>query len=112
MSIVGMSNNSFVKALFVMLAVAAMSVMIPREAAAKHKQHIAHHHVVSEQARNAQADTFPQSTSMGAMRYYGGPKSPMWREVSAAPVSSQPAASSGRMRYYGGPKSPMWREVN
>ncbi|SDN14959.1 hypothetical protein [Afipia sp. GAS231] len=62
-------------------------------------------------------------TRLEPMRYYGGPKSPMWRgsaesqasgghgTVSGRPVQfvlRQPA-SLGPMRYYGGPKSPMWR---
>jgi hypothetical protein len=65
----------------VILAVAAMSLTVPGEAAAKRWRHIAHHHVWSKQAKNAQAAMPPQTTSLGSMRYYGGPKSPMWREV-------------------------------
>lgn len=61
-----------------------------------------------------------QPARLGAMRYYGGPKSPMWRGPAESDLSegrrqlkpvqlvSQPA-SPGAMRYYGGPKSPMWR---
>jgi hypothetical protein len=55
--------------------------MVPDEAAAKRSRHIAHHHVWSKQTKNARAAMPPQTTSLGSMRYYGGPKSPMWREV-------------------------------
>jgi hypothetical protein len=51
-----------------------------------------------------------QTTCLGSMRYYGGPKSPMWRQLNAQPVTLPQTASSGTMRYYGGPKSPMWRQ--
>jgi hypothetical protein len=49
------------------------------EAAAKtHRTHIRH-----LQARSllleSRAQLVPQPASPGAMRYYGGPKSPMWR---------------------------------
>jgi hypothetical protein len=65
----------------VILAASAMSLMVPDEAAAKRSRHIAHHHVWSKQTKNARAAMPPQTTSLGSMRYYGGPKSPMWREV-------------------------------
>jgi hypothetical protein len=64
-----------------------------------------------------------QQARLGPMRYYGGPKSPMWRglgepvaaenagQLSAKSVQlvSQQPSRLGPMRYYGGPKSPMWR---
>ena len=65
----------------VILVVAAISLTVPGEAAAKRSRHIAHHHVWSKQTKNARAAMPPQTTSLGSMRYYGGPKSPMWREV-------------------------------
>jgi hypothetical protein len=37
------------------------------------------------------------------------PQSPVY--ASHAQLVSQPPAQLGQMRYYGGPKSPMWREV-
>jgi hypothetical protein len=50
------------------------------------------------------------------MRYYGGPKSPMWRAPAENEAPAKPAllvrhqpGELGPMRYYGGPKSPMWR---
>lgn len=65
----------------VLLAIAILTAATPGEAAAKHRKHAAHHHAVSKRTQNAQAALFPQTTSLGSMRYYGGPKSPMWREV-------------------------------
>ena len=64
---------------FVMLA-AAMSLTVPGEARAKRWRHIAHHHVWSKHTKNALAAMPPQTTSLGSMRYYGGPKSPMWSD--------------------------------
>lgn len=53
-----------------------------------------------------------QAVQLGTMRYYGGPKSPMWRapvaEVKPTLVAHE-GTHLGPMRYYGGPKSPMWR---
>jgi hypothetical protein len=94
----------------VILAVAAMSLMVPGEASARRSRHIAHHHVLSKQTKRARTAMLPQTTPLGGMRYYGGPKSPMWREVNAQPVTLSQTANSGSMRYYGGPKSPMWRQ--
>jgi hypothetical protein len=66
---------------FVVFAAGVMSVMVAGEAAAKHRRHVARYHGLSKQTVNAQAAMLPQTTSYGSMRYYGGPKSPMWREV-------------------------------
>jgi hypothetical protein len=78
-----------------------------------HRHWHAHHHV------SAPTLVAQEPGALGSMRYYGGPKSPMWRAPATVPsqptVSSQqrvadaPAAHLGAMRYYGGPKSPMWR---
>jgi hypothetical protein len=111
MSIVRVRSTGIAKIGLAMLAAAAMSLMVPGEAAAKRSRHIAHHHVLSKQTKNAWVAMPPQTTRLGSMRYYGGPKSPMWREVSAQPVTVSQTAGSGSMRYYGGPKSPMWRAV-
>jgi hypothetical protein len=62
-------------------ATAILTAAMPGEAAPKYTKHAAHHHVVSKRTQNAQAALLPQTTSLGSMRYYGGPKSPMWREV-------------------------------
>jgi len=94
-----------------LVILAAVAMMVPGEAAAKRSRHFAHHHhVLSRQTKNVQVAMPPQTTSLGSMRYYGGPKSPMWREVNAPSVTVSQTASSGSMRYYGGPKSPMWRQ--
>lgn len=67
---------------------------------------------------NSRQLAMQQPADLQPMRYYGGPKSPMWRGVSAdqeqasakpAHTVSQQATSLAPMRYYGGPKSPMWR---
>jgi hypothetical protein len=34
----------------------------------------------------------------------------MWREVQVADNPAPTAPNHGGMRYYGGPKSPMWRQ--
>ena len=63
-----------------------LMVAVPSEASARHHKHVAHHHHhhhhLSYQAREAQALVAPQvqAVNPGSMRYFGGPKSPMWRE--------------------------------
>jgi hypothetical protein len=52
----------------------------PCEAATGHIKHRAHHQASILHVQNAQA-SLNQSQHLGTMRYYGGPKSPMWREV-------------------------------
>jgi len=61
----------------VLFAAAIAMASVPGEAAAKHFKH---HRALSGEAQNAQA-AMTESSHLGAMRYYGGPKSPMWREV-------------------------------
>jgi hypothetical protein len=110
--------TSTVRMGFVIVVGAIMAIATSGEAAAKHREaHLRHangHHRMFAESR---AEVLPhQPARLGAMRYYGGPKSPMWRgpaesEVSAKPVLvvQQQPARLGQMRYYGGPKSPMWR---
>jgi hypothetical protein len=81
MRIVRVRSTGIAKIGLAMLAAAAMSLMVTGEAAAKRSRHIAHRHVVSKRTRNAWVATPPQTTNLGSMRYYGGPKSPMWRET-------------------------------
>ncbi|WP_024511704.1 hypothetical protein [Bradyrhizobium sp. ARR65] len=50
----------------------------PGEAAARHFKHVADHRAWSRQARAAQA-SLAGTPHLGAIRYYGGPKAPMWR---------------------------------
>ena len=93
---------------FAFLAAAMLVAAMPGEAAAGHIRHIAHHGLHKQPRVQTASDT---GSNLGAMRYYGGPKSPMWREVGIQTASVQPTSSnSGGMRYYGGPKSPMWRQ--
>ncbi len=65
---------------FVVVLGAILAVATSGEAAAKHRKghlHYAHvHHSVA--GSHAQLLT-QQAARLGAMRYYGGPKSPMWR---------------------------------
>jgi hypothetical protein len=49
-------------------------------AAAKHRKHVVRHHRTHASVQMAQAAA-PQPATLGPVRYYGGPKSPMWREV-------------------------------
>ena len=54
----------------------------PVEAAAarhRYRKHVVRDHTVRQPARNAEASAVPQAIGPGPMRYYGGPKSPMWR---------------------------------
>jgi hypothetical protein len=62
---------------FVTLIAAALTAGISGGAIAKaHKRHLHAHHFLSE----SRAQPVPQQpVRLGAMRYYGGPKSPMWR---------------------------------
>jgi hypothetical protein len=61
-------------------ALTAIIVAAPGEATAKYREHVAQHRCACQQVRVVQLAA-PQPTSLGAMRYFGGPKSPMWREV-------------------------------
>jgi hypothetical protein len=56
---------------------AVLSIGVCGDAAAKtHKRHLHAHRSVAESS----AQLVPQQqVRLGAMRYYGGPKSPMWR---------------------------------
>jgi hypothetical protein len=61
-----------------MLASAVMIVATPSEAAAKHHRHVAHHRCGCHMVQVAQF-VAPPTPRLGPMRYFGGPKSPMWR---------------------------------
>jgi hypothetical protein len=66
------------------LAAAVSIASLPGEAEAtyhRHHKHAAQNHVLNRQVRHAQAFVLApaQGTSPGTMRYFGGPKSPMWR---------------------------------
>jgi len=65
---------------FAMVAVVAI-IGAPADAAArKYRRQVVHHHRTHASVQTAQAAA-PQPTILGPLRYYGGPKSPMWREV-------------------------------
>jgi hypothetical protein len=109
MSMFGIDLRNSLRIGFACLAGASLIASMPTEASAKHLKHVAHHrsHKQVETVQTA-SDT---GSNLGPMRYYGGPKSPMWREVGVQTASAQATSSnSGGMRYYGGPKSPMWRQ--
>jgi hypothetical protein len=67
-------NARTVRIGFVTLVAAILTVGICGDAAAKAHRH-AHRAVLESHAQLVS----PQSAQPGAMRYYGGPKSPMWR---------------------------------
>jgi hypothetical protein len=62
---------------FLTLIAAVLTAGISGDAIAKvHKRHSHAHQFISE----SRAQPVPQQpVRLGAMRYYGGPKSPMWR---------------------------------
>jgi hypothetical protein len=62
---------------FGVLATTLLIVAAPADATAKHHRHLARHHRAHPLIQVVAQDAVPP----GAMRYYGGPKSPMWREV-------------------------------
>jgi hypothetical protein len=51
------------------------------DAAAGHRVHTAHFRGLNARAQYVQSMPVQQDTGPMAMRYYGSPKSPMWREV-------------------------------
>ena len=76
---------------------------------ARHANHPSRHVHRTKAAPTQFVDA--SSSNLGPMRYYGGPKSPMWRGpvMAKADLVAQAPVHLGSMRYYGGPKSPMWR---
>jgi hypothetical protein len=62
-------------ALAATMAVAGFS----NEAMARHHVHRAHFSKLIMQQQIAPDDLHPTSVALPPMRYYGGPKSPMWR---------------------------------
>jgi hypothetical protein len=97
---------------------AILTIGASGEAAAKHRSgHVRANLHAHRVLANSHAELLSQEPARpGAMRYYGGPKSPMWRSPAEQEVVTKPVVivqqqptRSGSMRYYGGPKSPMWR---
>ncbi|HLG81352.1 MAG TPA: hypothetical protein VKY22_10065 [Bradyrhizobium sp.] len=68
--------------LVLMASVLAVAIS-PGEAAAGHVRHLRHHrhHQISCGQVQATQASLTEGAHLGAMRYYGGPKSPMWRDV-------------------------------
>ena len=62
-----------------LLAAAVMVTVTGGDALAKHRRHIVRHHCACHRVMVTRAAVAPPA--LGQMRYYGGPKSPMWREV-------------------------------
>jgi hypothetical protein len=65
---------------FVVVLGAILAVATSGEAAAKHRKGHLHYAHVHHSIEGSHAQLLPQQPARpGAMRYYGGPKSPMWR---------------------------------
>jgi hypothetical protein len=99
----------------VMLAAAAVSVVAPGAAAAKHRRHLGHAHRLRTRMPNPRIACLAQTGCPAGMWRQGGRKSRIGPEMSANQPTHEVVlpqnAGPGSMRYYGGPKSPMWREV-
>jgi hypothetical protein len=73
-------NSGIARLGIVLFAAAAANVSVTGDAAAKHLKRVAHHRKWLAHVQNAQASVLEPS-HLGTMRYYGGPKAPMWRVV-------------------------------
>lgn len=70
---------------FAILVATAMTAGICGDAVAKvHKGHLRARGVTSETPVQL---VWPEPVWLGPMRYYGGPKYPMWREVISLPLA-------------------------
>jgi len=59
-----------------------VTVGLAGDAAARHRLHTAHFHRLNNtRAQYVQSVPVQENAGPAVMRYYGGPKSPMWREV-------------------------------
>ena len=68
-------NAGNVRTGFVGLAVTvALTAGFSGDAAAKHRSHVA----LNAQGQNIQTASVQETATSAPMRYYGGPKSPMW----------------------------------
>ena len=80
-----MSNISARRARIGFLSLAAAMILAASfagDAAARHRIHTAHfHRLNSARAQYVQSVPVQENAGPAVMRYYGGPKSPMWREV-------------------------------
>ncbi|WP_036048684.1 hypothetical protein [Bradyrhizobium sp. Tv2a-2] len=64
---------------FVVIASGCAVASVPSQGAVRHKRPAAYRHNWSIQPRAALA-LVAEPTHPGPMRYYGGPKSPIWRQ--------------------------------
>jgi hypothetical protein len=81
MRIIQFAAGRMARISFGVLATTLLIVAAPADATAKHHGHIARHHRAHPLIQVLAQDAAPPAATLGAMRYYGGPKSPMWREV-------------------------------
>jgi hypothetical protein len=81
MKFAGAQLTMFPRTGLVVLAAIA-TVAVPIDASATRHKHVSHRHLPVSHPENAWASTAPEtsSPSLAPMRYYGGPKSPMWRQ--------------------------------
>jgi hypothetical protein len=79
-----MSNINARSARMGFLTLAAAMIFaagLAEDAAAKHRVHTAHFRGLNAWAQYIQSAPVQGNAGPTAMRYYGGPESPMWREV-------------------------------
>ena len=75
-------NAGSVRTGFLTLAAAMiLTAGFAGETAARHRVNTAHFRGLNARAQYVQSVPVQENAGPGAMRYYGGPKSPMWREV-------------------------------
>jgi hypothetical protein len=75
-------NGRSVRIGFLTLAAAMiLAAGLADDAAARHRVHTAHFRGLNARAQYVQSVPVQENAGPAVMRYYGGPKSPMWREV-------------------------------
>jgi hypothetical protein len=81
LEIEAMSNISgrHVRIGFVALAAMILTAGFAGDAVAGHRAHTAHFHGLNARAQYVQSVPLQRNAAPTAMRYYGGPKSAMWR---------------------------------
>jgi len=110
MSIIRLIPMKPVRVGLAMLGAAILVAAVTCEAAARHVRHIAYHRA-RKQVRAAQIGSV-QPSNLGAMRYHGGQSAMWREVGVQTDSVQTTGSNSNGMRYYGGPKSPMWRQVN
>jgi hypothetical protein len=75
-------NGRSVRIGFLTLAAAMiLAASFADDATARHRVHTAHFRGLNARAQYVQSAPVQENAGPVAMRYHGGPKSPMWREV-------------------------------